>query len=77
MEVSKKKMPFLWQKQDSDRSRGLRQLEQVHSHHSTEKKLAYDIVGLVGKILNKTVESGEVLYDWRAANIKPVFKRKK
>lgn len=41
------------------------------------KKLPRYIVGLVGKNLNKTVESGEVLYDWRVANIKLVFKRKR
>ena len=41
-----------------DRSRiqiddgGSRQLEQDHSHHSTEKEPACDIVGLVGKILS-------------------------
>lgn len=54
MKVSEKKMPFLWQKEDSDRSKGSRQQQQDHSHHSTEGKLTHDNVGLVGKILNKT-----------------------
>lgn len=48
MEVSEK-MPFLWQKQDSDRSRSSRQEERAHSYHSTEKELARDIIDLVGK----------------------------
>ncbi|CAM5076373.1 unnamed protein product [Eretmochelys imbricata] len=49
----------------------------VNLHPRILKELAHEIASLLARIFNESVNSGVVLYDWRIANIVPIFKKGK
>ncbi|CAM5156864.1 unnamed protein product [Eretmochelys imbricata] len=46
-------------------------------HPRILKELAHEIASPLARIFNESVNSGVVLYDWRIANIVPIFKKGK
>ncbi|CAM5087852.1 unnamed protein product [Natator depressus] len=44
-------------------------------HRRVLKELAYEIASPLARIFNESVNSGVVPYDWRIANIVPIFKK--